>query len=159
MTLQAQINAALRGRLVLGLTPDHGFSGLRVCKEDVERLRVEVSDPETENLIPAMAFGLSVGIRDKGRFRKLVLAGHTPAAQLRHERTGVENLYMTPDDIAAFHRRFVTMPTLSEETGLAIPEPRAAFKPAGVQAFSPDGADYGRIFLRDLAETVLSGKS
>ena len=66
---------------------------------------------------------------------------------------------MTPDDIAAFHRRFVTMPTLSEETGLAIPEPRAAFKPAGVQAFSPDGADYGRIFLRDLAETVLSGKS
>ena len=65
MTLRAQIDAALQGRLVLGLTPDRGSSGLRIRMEDADRQKFEVADPKAEGLIPATAFGVSVGIKDK----------------------------------------------------------------------------------------------
>jgi len=54
-------------------------------------------------------------------------------------------------DIAAFHRRFVTIPTLVAETGRPIPELRAVLKRAGVAVFAPDGQDFGRLFLRATA--------
>ena len=99
--------------------------------------------------ITASVFGMFVGIKDKGRFRALIDAGHTSATTLRNPKTGMEIIFVTAADIAAFHRRFVTMRTLSAETGRAIPELRADLKRAGVTAFSPDGQDFGRLFLRE----------
>ena len=62
---------------------------------------------------------------------------------------------MTAADIADFHRRFVTMRTLSAETGRTIPELRADLKRAGVAVFAPEGQDFGRLFLREEVEAAL----
>lgn len=110
------------------------------------------------SLIPATAFGLSVGIRDKGRFRALIVAGHTPATWVRPGKARVETAYMSPDDVAAFHRRFVTIRTLAEETGRTIPDLTAALERAKVAVFSTNGADFGRLYLRDAVKTVISAK-
>ena len=56
---------------------------------------------------------------------------------------------------SAFHRRFVTMRTLSAETGRAIPGLRVQLKRAGVALFSPDGQDFGHLYLREEVEAAL----
>ena len=157
--LGALLDAARSGAITLGRVEGSGFSGLRLRREEVTGLDLGSPQDEAAKLIPAMAFGISVEIKDKGRFKALAVGGHTPATRKRHERTGVENLYMSTDDIAAFHRRFVTISTLAAESGRTIPEVRAALKRAGVSAFAPGGQDFGRIFLRKDAEWALSRKS
>jgi len=108
-----------------------GFSDLRLLSAEVDWLARPSDVPDAEALITASVFGMSVGIKDKGRFRALIDAGHTPATTLRNPKTGVANLFVTAADIAAFHRRFVTMRTLSAETGRAIPGLRLELKRAG----------------------------
>lgn len=103
----------------------------------------------------ATAFGISVGIKDKGRFRALIDAGQTSATTMRNPKTGIVNTVMTAADIADFHGRFVTMRTLSAETGRPIPELRADLKRAGVAVFAPEGQDFGRLFLREEVEAAL----
>lgn len=125
------------------------------CPRHASSHRIPAASAPQEPLIPATAFGISVGIKDKGRFRALIEAGQTPATRLRHPKTGIESIYMTEADIAAFHRRFVTIPTLVAETGRPIPELRAELKRAGVAVFAPDGQDFGRLFLRATAEAAL----
>ena len=127
-SLSALLNALTAGVLPIG-TLGPGFSDLRLRKVEIDALVPAASAPQ-EPLIPATAFGISVGIKEKGRFRALIEAGHTPATRLRHPKTGIENIYMTEADIAAFHRRFVTIPTLVAETGRPIPELRAVLKRA-----------------------------
>ena len=157
--LGAWLNAARSGAITLGRVEGSGFSGLRLRRDEVSGLGSGPSHDLAARLIPAVAFGISVEIKDKGRFKALAVGGHTPATRKRHERTGVENLYMSTDDIAAFHRRFVTISTLAAESGRAIPQVRAALKRAGVSAFAPGGQDFGRIFLRKDAERALFPKS
>ena len=127
-SLSALLDAVRTGVLSIG-TAGPGFSDLRLRKVEIDALVPAAYAPQ-EPLIPATAFGISVGIKDKGRFRALIEAGHTPATRLRHPKTGIENIYMTEADIAAFHRRFVTIPTLVAETGRPIPELRAVLKRA-----------------------------
>lgn len=157
--LGALLDAARSGAITLGRVEGSGFSGLRLRRDEVSGLGSGPSHDPAAKLIPAVAFGISVGIKDKGRFKALAVGGHTPATRKRHERTGVENLYMSTDDIAAFHRRFVTVSTLAAESERTIPQVRAALKRAGVSAFAPGGQDFGRIFLRKDAERALSRKS
>ncbi|ETD88565.1 hypothetical protein U713_12695 [Rhodobacter capsulatus YW2] len=152
-SLSALLAAVKAGALSIGaLGP--GFGDLRLRKVEI----TPAASAPQEPLIPATAFGISVGIKDKGRFRALIEAGHTPATRLRHPKTGNENLVLTKADIAAFHRRFVTIPALVSETGRPIPELRAALKRAGVMVFAPEGQDFGRLFLRAAAEAALRRK-
>jgi hypothetical protein len=142
------IDAVRSGKFTIGAVGD-GFSDLRLRKSEVDRLAHPSDVPDAETLITASVFGMSVGIKDKGRFRALIDAGHTSATSLRNPKTGMENIFVTAADMAAFHRHFVTMRTLSAETGRAIPELRADLKRAGVAVFSPNGLDFGRLFLRE----------
>jgi hypothetical protein len=146
--MSAMIDAVRAGEFTIGAVGD-GFSDLRLRTSDVDRLARPSDVPDAETLITASVFGMSVGIKDKGRFRAPIDAGHTSATTLRNPKTGIENIFVTAADIAAFHRRFVTMRTLSAETGRAIPELRADLNRAGVAVFSPNGLDFGRLFLRE----------
>jgi hypothetical protein len=157
--LGALLDAVRYGTIGLGLVESGGFSGLRLRRDEVSGHGSGPTQDEAGKLVPAVAFGISVGIKDKGRFTALAEGGHTPVPRKRHERTGVENFYMSTDDIAAFHRSFATISTLSAASGLTIPEVRAALKRAGVSAFAPGGQDFGRIFLQKDAERALSRKS
>lgn len=155
LSLSILLDAVLNGTLAVGAAGS-GFRDLRLRKVDVDRLAPLSDAPMLEALIPATAFGISVGIKDKGRFRKLIQAGHTPATPMRNPRTGIANIYMTTADIAAFHQRFVTMSTLAAETWRSIPELRSALTRAGVAVFSPEGEDFGRLFLRKAAVSALA---
>jgi hypothetical protein len=152
--IAALLNAVRNGRLAIGAVGD-GFSDLRLRTAEVDRLARPSDVPDVETLITATAFGISVGIKDKGRFRALIDAEQTPATTSRNPKTGMPIFFLTAADIAAFHRRFVTMRTLSAETGRAIPELRADLKRAGVAVFSPGGQDFGRIYLREEVEAAL----
>lgn len=136
----------------------NGFSDIRLRRDEVDLLFCKLEVPETEALIPATAFGISIGIQDNGRFRQLIDAGHTPATRRRNPRTGLENIYMTPADVAAFHRRFVTVSSLAAETGRTIFEIRADLKRAEVPVFAPERQDFGRLFLREAVEAALPPK-
>ena len=158
--LGALLDAARSGAITLGRVEGSGFSGLRLRRDEVSGLAPGLFTTFAARLIPAVAFGISVGIKDKGRFKALAVGGHTPATR-KAARTdwGRELSYMSTDDIAAFHRRFVTISTLAAESECTISEVRAALKRAGVSAFAPGGQDFGRIFLRKDAERALSRKS
>ncbi|MDP2086687.1 MAG: TniQ family protein, partial [Gemmobacter sp.] len=152
--IAALLDAVRNGRLVIGAVGD-GFSDLRLRILELDRLARPSAVPDAETLITATAFGISVGIKDKGRFRALIDAGQASATVMRNPKTGIANTVMTAADIADFHRRFVTMRTLSAETGRAIPELRADLMRAGVPVFSPEGQDFGRLFLREAVEAAL----
>ena len=112
--------------------------------------------PTTDGLIAAASFGRSIGLRDAGRFLALVAAGHTLARRETHPRTGVERFYLSADDIAAFHRRFVTLTTLAAEHGSHRNTVAARLKAAGVHPFAPGGEDFGQIWLREEAEAAMN---
>ena len=154
LSLSALVAAIREGRLVPGRSPERdGFGGIVVRKDDVDRLAgAQAGDGM---MVPAGAFGLSVGIKDKGRFLALIAAGHTPATRLRHPRTGVERFYMSSADIAAFHRRFATIRVLVRERGDHWNTLRTRLKAAGVRYFSPEGADFGPLYLRRDVEAAL----
>jgi hypothetical protein len=152
------LEATRTGKISLGAIGS-GFSDLRLCEAEVDQFAPAAEISAEEILIPATAFGISVGIKDKGRSRALIEAKHTPAMPMRNARTGIANIYMTASDISAFHRRFVTARTLSVETARPISEVCADLKRAGVAVFAPDGQDFSRLFLWDAVEVACSRKS
>ncbi len=112
--------------------------------------------PTERGMIPAGVVAREVGLRDGGHFLALLAAGHSPAQRMTHPRTGVERPYMSPGDIAAFHRQFLTLRTMATEfetvrRGAML----AQLDAAGVRRFSPGGVDHGPIWLRAEVEAAL----
>lgn len=62
---------------------------------------------------------------------------------------------MSGADIAAFHRRFLTLRTMATEFGTGRDAILARLDAAGVRRFAAGGVDYGPIWLRVEAETAL----
>ncbi|WP_176504532.1 TniQ family protein [Cereibacter ovatus] len=146
----ALIAAIREARLEVGRRAGtDGYSGLVVRKTAVDSLAEPPSRMADEGLLPAAAFGRSVGIRDGGKFLAFLAAGHTPARVVRNPKTGVLRPYMTDADIAAFHLRFTTTTTLEVELGEHRNTILARLTSNGIAPYRPDGQDYGPIYLRD----------
>lgn len=145
--------------LTLGKRPDvFGYHGFVVRRSELDRL---VLPAETDLAAPlhglsAAEFGRTVGLRSKGHFLALVEAGHTPATEVLHPKTGQKQKRMSKDDVAAFHEKFVTLTTLSFETGQHRNAARALIKAAGIKAFSPEGQGFGSIYLRKTVAPLIA---
>lgn len=100
-------------------------------------------------------FGRSVGLRDEGYFLALVEAAHVPAVQMVNPATGRPQHYLRPEDMAAFHRRFVTLTTLAAETGRHRNTLRGQLAAGGVARFAADGRSFGPVYLREEVVTAL----
>jgi hypothetical protein len=153
-----EILAAIRdGRLQVGQQAgSDGWRSFRVRKAEIDRMARPRGAPTERGMIPAGAVGREVGLRDGGHFLALLAAGHSPAQRMTHPRTGVERLYMSPEDIAAFHRRFLTLRTMATEFGTARRGAiLARLDAAGVRRFAPGGVDHGPIWLRAEVEAAL----
>jgi hypothetical protein len=132
-----------------------GFHGLVVRTRDVDALAPShrrARSPQAADIAgmtSAASFGRSVGLRDDGNFLALVEAGHVPAVQVVNPDTGRPQHFLRPEDIAAFHRRFVTLTTLAAETGRHRNTLRSQLAAAGTARFAPGGQDFGPVYLRE----------
>jgi hypothetical protein len=131
-----------------------GFHGIVIPKSEVDVLaapsraaRDEVLE-EVPGSMAAAEFGRAVGLRDGGVFQAMIEAGHVSAHQIINPRTGRPQYRMTPEDMAAFHRRFVTLTTLSAETGQHRNTLKGRLAARRITPFSPEGQDFGAVYLR-----------
>lgn len=132
-----------------------GFHGIVVSKFEVNpmaapRTKRRQKDMHEEiGTIAAAEFGRSVGLRNSGAFLALIEAGHVSARTVKTSWTGRSQYRLTPKNRAEFHRRFVTLTTLSSETGQHRNTLRSVLASGRVSPFSPDGQDFGSVYLRD----------
>lgn len=94
-------------------------------------------------------------MRRRGWYPALHEAGHTPAFWTRHPVTRRAVLYVSEDDEAKFHRRFLTPTTMQSEFGLHRQTCTARLRAAGIRPFSPGEVDFVPLYLRQEAEPVL----
>jgi hypothetical protein len=157
--------AAIREHLLpVGLRAGvSGFHGIVVPKRKVddliplpEEVKV-VSNDDPSSLVSAAAFGRSIGLRDHGGFLAMIAAGHTPARQAMNSKTKRLQYWVSAEDIESLHRHFVTLTTLSSETGLHGNTVRGLLAASRVIPFAPDGQEFGPVYLR--AEALMALKS
>ena len=134
LRLDEILGAIREGRLQVGQQAgSDGWRSFRVRKAEIDRMARPRCAPTERGMIPAGAVAREVGLRDGGHFLTLLAGGHSPAQRMKHPRTGVERLYMSPEDIAAFHRRFLTLRTMAMEFGRPI---AARFSPGSTRLVS-----------------------
>lgn len=156
VSLTDQFGAIREGRLTVGQRSGvPGFHGIVVAKSDLEDLISfhQKAASSVEQALPgamsAAEFGRSVGLRDNGCFVALIEAGHTSAVHCLNPKTGRPQCRLGAEDISSFHQRFVTLPTLSEETGYHRNTLKTLLEASWVARFAPDGQDFGRVYLRE----------
>jgi len=88
----------------------------------------------------------------------MIKAGHVTAYQIINPRTGRAQYRMTPKDMAAFHRRFVTLTTLSAETGQHRNTLKGHLAARRIAPFSPERKDFGAVYLREDTEEINAKK-
>jgi hypothetical protein len=148
--------AAIRaGQIQLGQREGvEGYRSLSVLKEHIEAMAgsAAASAPFT---ISVAAFGRSMAIRDGNRFTALAEAGHLPCSRIINQRTQRAQFVMSEEEIARFHEKYLTLPRILDEFDLHWQTASALLRAKGIRPFSPDGGDYGKIYLRSEAEAVL----
>ena len=94
-------------------------------------------------------------MRSEGWFQSLFEAGHVSGKWAHHPVTNARILYFSDEDIAAFNRRFLTLPQMQIEFGLHQHTYAAKLRAAGVAPFSPHGQNFGSLFEREKVETIV----
>jgi hypothetical protein len=156
------IKAIKESRIVVGQRAGTtGFHGIVVNKRDVDDLAsthlnpLDFAQVELPGEMSAAEFGRSVGLRDKGSFIALVAAGQIPAFICTNAKIGRVQYRLTAENISSFHRRFVTLPILSEETGHHRNTIKSILEDSRFLRFAPDGQDFGPVYLREDAAKAL----
>jgi hypothetical protein len=130
------------------------YRGLCVLKDGIKWLAEAKLRQLGSPMKAAAAFGRTIGMRDMGRFLSLIAAGHTPATRMTHQKLGGEFMLVTEPQIAAFHARFLTLPSMAAEFGEHRRTLLAKLRAAGVKPFAPNGEDYGHLYLREDVQAV-----
>ena len=87
--------------------------------------------------------------------KALIEAEYVTGRRIMNPRTGRAQYRMNPEDIASFHQKFVTLTTLSAETGQHRNTLRKILPSRGITPFSPEGQDFGAVYLRGDVAAVL----
>ena len=69
--------------------------------------------------------------------------------------TGREQYWLSAEEIASFHARFVTLTTLSDETGNHRNTLKSLLEASRVARFVPGDQNFGPVFLREEAIKAL----
>jgi hypothetical protein len=120
-----------------------GYAAILVTIDEVERL---LDRPDAPG-ISIEVFARQCGLKDLCA-RRLFRNNHLPYTEGRHPKTGMEQRFLSPQDIEAFHVRFVTLRRLAVERGSTWQALRHELSAKGITPFSPDGEDYGAIYER-----------
>ncbi|MFT5864621.1 MAG: hypothetical protein ACI82I_000350, partial [Gammaproteobacteria bacterium] len=101
-------------------------------------------------------FSKGVGLAQPVHLNRLIKNGHTTATELRNPKTKALQLYITDDDAKTFHAKFVTLRTLAEGRETSWQNVSRKLKARGTTSFSPDGVDYGNLYLKSDADTAFA---
>ncbi len=102
----------------------------------------------TEGLMNMETFAKTIGLRWPAA-RRLVMLGLTPSTELRNPASGAMQRYIMPADLRAFHERYVTLLTLSDELGRAWQGVSHLLKVKQVPRVQVDGKDFGQLYARE----------
>lgn len=138
-----------------------GYNGFQVSVAEVNALAARLEQtlphaPAFTGSVSAAAFGRKVGIRDGGHFLVLIQAGHVPAQAVLNPKTHLTQFRMSEEDIAAFHKRFLTTTTIEEEFGLHRNRILAILRSAGARQFMLEGRSVGPLWLRAEVECIFA---
>lgn len=150
------IGAVRDGRLKLGKFEGvEGYRSFCVSKAEIDKIAAQnFHENTTEQRLPpevictATAFGRSVGMRGNQAFIRLVRARHTPASHVVVTKSGVKRFYVTQNDIAVFHEKFVTQATMADERNDFWRTLVSELNSGGVMPFSSGGEKFGHLYLR-----------
>jgi len=74
---------------------------------------------------------------------------------MRNPKTKALQRYFTNGDVETFHEKLVTLRTLARSKGESWQRISVALKAKGVLRFSPEGKNYGNLFLKSEAEAAI----
>ncbi len=106
--------------------PSGGFPPLR-RRHHADVTRVLGADSPTAQSIEI--FAKTVGLLPPSLSKRLIKAGVIPATRLQNPKTRALQLYITAEDAAAFHRRYLTPRTLAQEFGRSWQSLTAELRP------------------------------
>ncbi|WP_186009220.1 TniQ family protein [Tropicibacter naphthalenivorans] len=129
----------------------HGYGSVHVYHEEV----AQVLGSDEPAALSLELFTKSVGLAQPVFINRLVKDGHVPSTEMRNPRTKAMQRYITEKDAAVFHARFVTLRTLAKAHGVTWQSLAPKLRNAGVLPFSPDGIDYGYLYLKSEVESAL----
>lgn len=145
---EGKLRIALRGGMA-------GYKNFCVNKNEVDQLvannsgGIEKKPQYPDGVVStASAFGRSIGMRENEAFVRLVRAGHTPASHADISKAGKKRYYVTEEDIAAFHRKYLTQNTMAVEFNGFWRTLITRLQAAGVKPFTTGKEEYGHLYLR-----------
>ncbi|MBU2865991.1 TniQ family protein [Pacificibacter marinus] len=122
-----------------------GYRSVHVYHEEV----AQALGSEEPAAMSLHLFSKAIGLGQPVFLNRLVKNGHVPATQIRNPKTKARQRYITDDDARAFHAKFVTLRTLSKAKGTTWQRLSAQLRQANISPFSPDGVDYGYVYLKE----------
>jgi hypothetical protein len=132
-----------------------GYKNFCVNKNEVDQLvadnsgGIEKKPQYPDGVVStASAFGRSIGMRENEAFIRLVRSGHTPASHADISKAGKKRYYVTEEDIAAFHRKYLTQNTMAIEFNGFWRTLITRLQAAGVKPFASAREEYGHLYLR-----------
>lgn len=166
LTVGEIIKAIRSATLVVAVEKDvDGYTGIRVRRDEIDALASAMSTNRSRKWmgpkpgIPLAAFARSIGLREKGQFAGFVKAGHGSVTKSRNPANGKIELRMTEDDVAAFHKTFMTITTMAEESGLHRNTVRTLLKHGNVSPITYEGRTFQQVWRRDDVERLLKSGS
>lgn len=129
-----------------------GFGSFSVSKTEIDGLKARELRNRESFHITAAEFGRVLGYRQISHLEALVRGGHTPGTWRKRQNSKLVQLCFTQEDVAAFHRRFVTVSSFGRELNVSRNTIRFWFNAARLRPFAPGGGDLGMLFLREDAE-------
>ena len=129
-----------------------GYQSLYVNHHEVTALLGNAPPPAQSIEV----FSKSVGMNQPSKMRRLIRNGFQQATLLKNPRTKADQFSLTVQDISKFHAEFQTSRTIALHYDRSWQSVCAELKSKKVRPFSPDGADYGNIYLRSDVTSALS---
>ncbi|NVK47127.1 MAG: TniQ family protein [Rhodobacteraceae bacterium] len=122
-----------------------GYRSVHIYHEEVAQA-LGAGEPTAMSL---QLFAKTIGLGQPVFLNRLVKNGHTPATQIQNPKTKALQRYITDEDARAFHAKLVTVRTLAKARGTTWQMLSARLRQAEITPFSPDGMDYGYVYLKE----------
>ncbi|WP_283178700.1 hypothetical protein [Gemmobacter sp. 24YEA27] len=161
VAVRDMINQVRAGKMRLRRSREiPGYNAFQVSVAEVNALAALLDqsrpqDPAFTGTVSAAAFGRKVGMRDGGHFIALIQTGHVTAQAVLNPKTHLTQFRMSDEDIAAFHKKFLTTTAIEEQFGLHRNGILAILRSAGARQFMLEERSIGPIWLRTNVEGIL----